>query len=434
MRQMKESGIEWIGQIPQEWKTIRVKHLATQQGSLFLDGDWINSDVITTEGIRYLTSGNVGEGFYKEQGNGHIEEETFQKLNCLKAFPEDLMISRLNEPVGRCCIIPDSHPYYVVAVDNVILRPNDEYNKKFIMYCMNTQGYACAALMAASGTTMIRISRTSLGNLLIPLASAEEQGRIVAYLDAKCAEIDALIAAKEKTNALLKERRQSIIYEAVTKGLNPDAPMKDSGIEWIGEIPEQWDTRKIKYCFNVYAGATPKSGNSEFWDGEIIWATPADYTTEQKYISAGRKNITQEGFESCSTELIPAGSLIFSKRAPIGLVAINTVDMCTNQGCLSCVPCDENDVEYFYYAFSCFTEQFDLYGSGTTFKEISADAFMNFVIPYPVPETQRQISEYLREMCTEMDTLITANEATIQKLKEYRQSIIYEAVTGKVEI
>lgn len=205
--------------------------------------------------------------------------------------------------------------------------------------------------------------------------------------------------------------------------------MKDSGIEWIGQIPQEWDVRKIKNCFDVFAGATPKSGNSEFWDGDIVWVTPADYTTEQKYISCGRKNITQDGFESCSTEMIPAGSLIFSKRAPIGLIAINTVDLCTNQGCLSCVPSDNNDVEYFYYAFSCFTEQFDLYGSGTTFKEISADAFVNFPIPCPTIETQRSISEYLRNRCAEIDALIAAKEKTNALLKERRQSIIYEAVT-----
>ena len=205
--------------------------------------------------------------------------------------------------------------------------------------------------------------------------------------------------------------------------------MKDSGIEWIGKIPEEWDVRKIKHCFNVYAGATPKSGNSEFWDGDVVWVTPADYTTEQKYISQGKKNITQSGFESCSTEMIPAGSLIFSKRAPIGLVAINTVDLCTNQGCLSCVPLDENDVEYFYYAFSCFTVQFDLYGSGTTFKEISADAFVNFPIPCPSLETQQGVSEYLRSRCAEIDALIAAKEKTNALLKERRQSIIYEAVT-----
>lgn len=205
--------------------------------------------------------------------------------------------------------------------------------------------------------------------------------------------------------------------------------MKDSGIEWIGQIPQEWDVCKIKNCFNVFAGATPKSGNSEFWDGDIVWVTPADYTTEQKYISKGRKNITREGFESCSTEMIPTGSLIFSKRAPIGLAAINTVELCTNQGCLSCVPLDENDVEYFYYAFGCFSEQFDLYGSGTTFKEISADAFVNFSIPCPVPETQRKISEYLRNRCAEIDALIAAKVKTNALLKERRQSIIYEAVT-----
>lgn len=205
--------------------------------------------------------------------------------------------------------------------------------------------------------------------------------------------------------------------------------MKDSGIEWIGQIPQEWGICKIKNCFNVFAGATPKSSDSEFWDGEIVWVTPADYTTVQKYISQGRKNITHDGFESCSTEMIPTGSLIFSKRAPIGLVAINTVDMCTNQGCLSCVPVEENDVEYFYYAFSCFTEQFELYGSGTTFKEISADTFVNFPIPHPEPRIQRHISEYLRGKCAEIDALIAAKEKTNALLKERRQSIIYEAVT-----
>lgn len=205
--------------------------------------------------------------------------------------------------------------------------------------------------------------------------------------------------------------------------------MKDSGIEWIGAIPSNWGIQKIKHCFNVFAGATPKSGTSEFWDGDIVWITPADYTTEEKYINQGRKNITAEGFASCSTELIPAGSLIFSKRAPIGLVAINTIDLCTNQGCLSCVPTGNNDVEYFYYAFSCFTDQFDLLGSGTTFKEISAEAFANFSIPVPSGDTQKKISEYLRTQCKKIDSLITAKEKTNALLKERRQSIIYEAVT-----
>ena len=434
MRKMKDSGIEWIGEIPENWDTIRVKHLATEKDTLFLDGDWINSDVIVDEGIRYLTSGNVGEGVYKEQGKGYISEETFNKLNCLTVYPGDLMISRLNEPVGRCCIVPEGEEYYVVAVDNVILRPNHNFHKKYLLYCMNTTGYARAALMAASGTTMQRISRTSLGNMAVPVASYEEQFLIADYLDKKCAEIDAIIAAKEKTNELLKERRQIIIYEAVTKGLDPTVPMKDSGIEWIGEIPESWNCKKIKYAFSLVAGATPKSGNEEYWDGDIIWISPADYTTEDIYIFEGHKTITTEGLNSCATTMIPEESIVFSKRAPIGLVAINKVPLCTNQGCISCIPNKDIDSKFYYYVMSAFTKEFDLFGSGTTFKEISAEAFANFVLPNTRIEEQIEIAEYLDLKCQEINDLISSNNATIEKLKEYRQSVIYEAVTGKVEI
>lgn len=434
MRKMKDSGIEWIGEIPENWDTIRVKHLATEKDTLFLDGDWINSDVIVDEGIRYLTSGNVGEGVYKEQGKGYISEETFNKLNCLTVYPGDLMISRLNEPVGRCCIVPEGEEYYVVAVDNVILRPNHNFHKKYLLYCMNTTGYARAALMAASGTTMQRISRTSLGNMAVPVASYEEQFLIADYLDQKCAEIDAIISAKEKTNELLKERRQSIIYEAVTKGLDPTVPMKDSGVEWIGEIPESWNCKKIKYAFSLVAGATPKSGNEEYWDGDIIWITPADYTTEDIYIYEGHKTITTEGLNSCATTMIPEESIVFSKRAPIGLVAINKVPLCTNQGCISCIPNKDIDSKFYYYVMSAFTKEFDLFGSGTTFKEISAEAFANFVLPNTRIEEQIEIAEYLDLKCQEINDLISSNNATIEKLKEYRQSVIYEAVTGKVEI
>ncbi len=432
MRQMKDSGVTWIGDIPNSWSVIRIKHLKNNEVNSFEDGDWIESPYISNDGIRYLTTGNIGDGLYKEQGDGYISLKVFKELNCKYAYPGDLVFSRLNAPYGRSCILPNDYPEYVLAVDNVILRTN--HSKRFLCYVSQCHGYQRMVEEKANGTTMKRVSRTNLGDIPLPIPSQDEQEIIANYLDVKCADIDTLIAAKEKTNELLKEQRQSIIFEAVTKGLNSDAQMKDSGVEWIGEIPNEWDICKIKNCFNVFAGATPQSGNSEYWDGNIAWITPADYTTEQKYVNEGRKSITQLGFESCSTVMIPAGSLVFSKRAPIGLVAINTSTLCTNQGCLSCVPKDDNDVEYFYYAFTCFTEQFELYGSGTTFKEISADDFMNFRIPAPDPGVQRDISSYLRNRCKEIDAIIQANYTTVEKLKEYRQSIIYEAVTGKIEI
>ena len=427
MRAMKDSGIEWIGEIPASWEIERLKYhiefnpttdipeYEDDQQISFLPMECLRRGTHTSQVVDYE---KVKKGYVNFQDGDVLMAKVTPCLeNGNIAIAQGLIngvgFGSTEINVIRCTSIHREYLFYMLQCKTYIER-------------------AVADMYGVAG--LKRLNPSFIPNTKYPIPSIAEQERIAEYLNRTCREFDALIEAKEKTNALLRERRQSIIYKAVTKGLDPAVPMKDSGIEWIGMIPESWGTRKIKYCFEVYAGATPKSGNCEFWDGDIIWVTPADYTTEQKYISAGRKNITQEGFESCSTELIPAGSLIFSKRAPIGLVAINTVDMCTNQGCLACVPIANNDVEYFYYAFSCFTEQFDLYGSGTTFKEISADAFMNFAISYPAPEAQRQISDYLRGKCAEMDTLISANEATIQKLKEYRQSVIYEAVTGKMEV
>jgi type I restriction enzyme S subunit len=205
--------------------------------------------------------------------------------------------------------------------------------------------------------------------------------------------------------------------------------MKDSGIEWIGEIPREWELQKIKFSFDIVAGATPKSGEANYWDGDIPWVTPADYTTEDVFVLAGRKSITQEGMDSCATSLVPAGSLVFSKRAPVGLVAISSNPLCTNQGCLSCIPKEKVDAKYYYYVMSIYGEQFNLFASGTTFKEISTDAFANFKLPYPNLKTQRKIAAYLDAKCAEIDALIAAKEKTNALLKERRQSIIYEAVT-----
>ena len=252
--QMKSSGIDWIKDIPSSWEINKVKYLATEPGTLFLDGDWIESDVIEESGIRYLTTGNVGAGFYKEQGSGYISEKTFSELHCLNVYPGDLMISRLNEPIGRSCIIPDTESRYVVAVDNVVLRPNANYNKKFIMYGMNADGYAEHANMIARGATMSRISRSQLGQFWLAFPNIEEQQAIADFLDKECAQIDSIAADLEKQIALLQQYKKSLITETVTKGLDKSVPMKDSGVEFFGKIPAHWKVSKTKYVADISIG------------------------------------------------------------------------------------------------------------------------------------------------------------------------------------
>lgn len=204
---------------------------------------------------------------------------------------------------------------------------------------------------------------------------------------------------------------------------------KDSGIAWIGEIPEHWEVIKTKNVFNIISGATPKTDNIAYWDGEITWITPADYKTEDIIIKSGKRNITTEGLNSCGTSIVPQGSIIFSKRAPIGLVAINAVPLCTNQGCISCIPKPYVNTKYFYYLMSVLTEWFELFGSGTTFKELSTNNFANFSLSKPSFTEQQSIATYLDQKCGEIDELITLQEEMITKLQSYKQSVITEAVT-----
>lgn len=208
--------------------------------------------------------------------------------------------------------------------------------------------------------------------------------------------------------------------------------MKDSGVEWLGEIPEEWKITKIKSIFYVVAGATPKSEQEGNFDGNVTWITPADYKTSDKYVSSGRRNLSIVGYESCNTTLVPAGSIVFSKRAPIGSVAIAKNELCTNQGCLSCVKKGDISEKYFYFLMSILSKEFELLGTGTTFKEISAFSFANFRISYPESKEQIKIADFIENKCNYIDTIINKTEISIRKYKELRESIVTKAITRGV--
>lgn len=208
--------------------------------------------------------------------------------------------------------------------------------------------------------------------------------------------------------------------------------MKDSGVEWIGEIPVDWKLNKIKHHFSISSGTTPKSDEPEYWDGDIVWITPADFKTDDVYVSDGHRNLSQEGYRVSSLQLVPAGSIIFSKRAPIGQVVINAIDLCTNQGCLTAVLNDDSDVRFYRYVMSIATEEFELAGSGTTFKEISATSFGNILLPLTSKQEQTKCADYLDVKSSKIDEIIEKQQAIIEKLKEYKLSIITEAVTSGI--
>ena len=193
---------------------------------------------------------------------------------------------------------------------------------------------------------------------------------------------------------------------------------KTSSLKWLGDIPGHWDLMPLKYLFQIYSGATPQSGMEEYWNGNTVWITPADFKTKDHYIYKGSRNITQEGLSSCSTTLIP-----------VGTVAINKVKLCTNQGCLACIPRKIASSEFFYYIIGICTKVFESWSEGTTFKEISLTAFKKFPMPVPPREEQDQIARFLDWKVSGVNKLINIEKRKIEKLKELRQSIVSQTVT-----
>ena len=274
----KYSEVKWLGDIPEHWETCVVKRVAKVGHKNFVDGEWIESPYITDQGIRLIQTGNVGIGIYKEKGGRYISEKTFNDFNCTEIFPNDVLVCRLDGPVGRACLVPDLQARMITSVDNTILKPSKDFDSKFIVYVMSSSLWLewTQALCRVGGGFRFRISRSMLGELRIQKPPLSEQEAIAHYLDTKTAQIDHEIDLLTQKVTLYSNLKQSLINETVTHGLDKSVPMKDSGIEWLGEIPEYWKARRLKDIFTYTKGYAFKS------DDFINSGTPVVKATDIK--------------------------------------------------------------------------------------------------------------------------------------------------------
>ena len=439
-RPMKDSGVEWIGEIPEEWEIIRIKNLADDsQINSFIDGDWIESPDISDEGIRYLTTGNVGDGFFKRQGNGFITEETFVRLNCKYAYPGDYIIARLNAPYGRSCLLPDDYEKYVLAVDIVILRTKTD--KRFLCYLTQCDGYQKSVEDEAKGTTMKRISRTNLGRIPLPIPPLNEQRRIADFLDWRCAEIDRVIAATEQTIAEYKALKQSIITEAVTKGVRGPRPMKDSGVEWIGEIPSVWSISKIKNgVTKVGSGKTPSGGAESYADDGILFLRSQNIYDSGLNLENSTYITVETDAEMKNTRVEPHDVLLNITGGSIGRCCIfpASLERANVNQHVSIIRVINSvflpGFMHYYWLSSLGYMAIHLYQTGGNREGMTADAIKNSPIPLPSIDEEKEIVAFLDTKCSEIDQLIEAKQQLLTELENYKKSVIYEYVTGKKEV
>ncbi|SIT36582.1 Type I restriction modification DNA specificity domain protein [Paraburkholderia ribeironis] len=205
---------------------------------------------------------------------------------------------------------------------------------------------------------------------------------------------------------------------------------KDSGVDWLEKVPANWSIAPLKCCFMIYGGSTPKSDETSFWDGEIVWVSPADLSKlSTLYINDSARKITYAGLNSCGTTLVPEGSIVLSTRAPIGSLAIAKTELCTNQGCKSLVPKAGIDELFYAYCLLASTKALNLRGKGTTFLELSADELGAFKVPLPPFDEQAAVAAFLNRETGKIDALISEQEKLLILLAEKRQATISYAVT-----
>jgi type I restriction enzyme S subunit len=215
---MKDSGIEWLGVVPAHWQVVQLKRTARDERSGFTDGDWVESPYITEDGVRLIQTGNVGVGMYREKGFRYISDESFSELKCTEVEPGDVLICRLDGPVGRACLAPELGFKMITSVDNTILKPSKRSDARYLVYVMSSQLYLnwIDRLCQVGGGFRFRVSRSMLGDVRIPFPPTEEQTAIADSLDSTIARLDLLTQREQQAIVLLQELRTSLISEVVT--------------------------------------------------------------------------------------------------------------------------------------------------------------------------------------------------------------------------
>lgn len=422
MRAMKDSGIAWIGEIPEEWKIVRNKNAFVCNKELVGEKSALTQLLsLTTRGIKKKdinnAEGKLPESFdtYQFVRENDIVMCLFD-LDCSAVFsgisPIDGMISPAYRVLScKECIEPRYADYWFRYISD---------GRKFNHFAKNIR---------------YTLSYEEFSALPLLLPKKVEQHRIADYLDRKCSQIDAIIAWQQEVIEKLKTYKLSVITEAVTKGLNPHAPMKDSGVEWIGEIPEQWETASISRVATVVRGASPRpAGDPRYFNGQDVpWITVAEVTKDDgKYIFSTESYLTKEGAE-CS-RLVEKGTLLLSNSgATLGVPKVTLITGCINDGSVAFLDLNIEQM-YLLYVFKSRTLELRKQMQGYGQPNLNTTIVKNIVVPLPHPDEQKSISEYLDKRCKAIDDTIEMKEKVVERLSKYKKSLIYEVVTGKEEV
>lgn len=419
MREMKDSGIEWVGAIPNHWRVSKIKQIVRWKSvkgqpdlpvlSLYRDYGVIPKD--SRDDNHNVTS--LDTSGYKVVEHGDLV------INKMKAWQGSLAVSEYNGIV--------SPAYHICKITS------ENICKKYLHYLLRDASYLPEYMRLSTG---LRVGQWDLSfddfkNIPFLVPPLAEQERIAAFLDAECAEIDAVL---EKTRASIEEYKklkQAVITQAVTKGIRSDRPMKDSGIEWIGEIPAEWDVLNLVAHTSML---TPMRDRPENLDGPIPWVRIEDF--EGKYIESSKAGlgVSMKTVKEMNLKVYPVGTILCTSSCIMGKCAIVSRELVSNQRFIGIIPDQTTDKTYLYYLMTSNAERMNFLSTGALQANLSRSAFEHLKVQFPPYSEQQEIAAYLDDKCEKIDELILKKQQYLTEIENYKKSLIYEYVTGKREV
>jgi len=425
------SGADLIGEVPPHWSVKPLRLI----GRLLKGTGGSKEDVVeigvpcVRYGDLYTTHNN-----FIEQARTYLTEDRAQDYTPIEYG--DVLFAASGETIeeiGKSAVnlLHDAR----CGGDVVIFRPTKPSIARFFGYAMDAAPVAAQKSLAGRGTTVKHIYPDELREVVIAVPPVGEQQVIADYLDRETARLDALVAAKERVLGLLAEKRRALITRAVTRGLDPRAPLRDAGIPWLGEIPAHWKVLPLKYGFSrIGSGTTPPTGSANYYDGDVPWVTTSEL--RENVVTSTNESVTQEALSALSSlRTYPTGSLLFAMYgATIGRIAVLGVEATVNQAV--CVLADATSFETWFTFFSlqASREHLIVQASGAGQPNLNAEIVRNHRIACPPLQTQETIVEYIVAESVKSDALRSATERTIGLLKERRAALIAAAVTGQMDI
>lgn len=437
MIEMKNSGVEWIDKIPSSWSIVPLKTMVS-----FGKGLPITKENLIEKGVAVVSYGqihskmNVGSHLNEELVRYVSDEYLQSNRNCL-AKKGDILIADTSEDyegIGNS-VLNDWDENLFAGYHTVIIRPSDRTYSKYLAYLFMTDAWRSQLRSRASGIKVFSVTQGLLKKTAIIIPRENSVQKITDYLDAKCSKIDEIIEKQQAIIEKLKEYKLSVIIEAVTKGLNPNVEMKDSGVEWIGQMPTSWDCTTVGMIATVVRGASPRpAGDPLYFNGkDVPWITVAEVTKgEGKYIDGTETFLTFEGAKQ--SRIVEEGTLLLSNSgATLGVPKITRIRGCINDGSVAFYNLCINQ-EFLLYLFKGRTFELRKQMQGYGQPNLNTTIVKKIEVPLPTEPEQKAIVDFLDQKCIAVEKTIKDREKVIEKLQEYKKSLIYEVVTGKKEV